>query len=1197
MALIGTSYTPPGVYTQVNLNSTGATLTGNARVPVLIGEGTEFFTQSDIEIHRGSSATADDAVTENISDQVTGSTRTYQLTYFPVVSGNGSGTLTNDVSKITVTAAGIPVAVTSLNGSTGQFMTQTIIPQRTNVVVSYYFKRTDTHILNENASSQVPSFASLTVETNLVLSLSIPGALGNDVTLALTLAASGHTLGVADAQAVTGGGTNAISIELRKPDDTVRTLADLQNIINAGIDTTSGGLIVVTSITSGTTAGTALAAASFTGGAGQNTNTVFKTLFVPIVDGTNGGVVTTNPSDVQVKVNGVVASVSAVDGANGLITLQYAVPKAATVELTYFTNSYQDTSDILPAANVASIVEVGLGPDRSDYVEGTDFVLSGNSISWGAAATTAAGISTPGFTPLDATEIVTTLVDEKVYLQLCAGASSGLNSVFTLPDVPVDGSGLGRATDNIALVSVYIGTDPVSAAASGPVQVSRLSGDSATVTLFNPAPSGSNVYASYYRSTLNDHEFTITVDVAGQPGEGTYTVADELGAVAPSAKAGSATVTESSFATTGIVWPNNASDLEAALGGADETVTVTFQNDSLSTITTPAVQANLTVDDGSGVPRLVFRATTPGTAGNAVTISLVGGGTGVADASAISITSNAITVETLEADQTTTRSWANIVALFATYPPTIIGAGVILCTGYAGADLTPQASPLSATHLANGAAAITAPYADRFRVTTSRTSVQATADGLGLTGGATTPSGSNVSPGIGAVGYLGQTYIDATTGVKFTLVDPAKALSYGYTQLPSPSYNFQPGDTLTFTVSRETGLLTGATVLNLPGLRTKVVTTLGMNPGDTAVVSTFNRAGNSPAVGEYYYITFTTAKQASDMALKTFTKVDDAYAAYGQPTSINNRLALAIQLLTENGAVQFACVQVPVQTGLTQASDQSFIDAINSLAMPMTGGRKPDVIVPLSTSATVQQALGLFLTKQATPRQKAEAISFIGFDAFTSASAARATASSIANRRVIPVMPNSVGIMLQGPTDTVAVEVPLTGEFVAAALAGLNLNPANDVAQTLTTQKVVGFSRSLVQYDEPTKNLMATSGITVLDDVPGALEVRHYKTSDPSNPLTSEPTVTTISDFISKAFRKNFKQFTGRKMTPDLPSSIEATGNALLLGYMNSLITASAPVTATPDPADPATIAVTASYQPMFCALWINVTFTVNLSQ
>src|SRR6202051_5241475 len=28
----------------------------------------------------------------------------------------------------------------------------------------------------------------------------------------------------------------------------------------------------------------------------------------------------------------------------------------------------------------------------------------------------------------------------------------------------------------------------------------------------------------------------------------------------------------------------------------------------------------------------------------------------------------------------------------------------------------------------------------------------------------------------------------------FTIVDPAKALSYGYVQLPSPSYSFQPGD-------------------------------------------------------------------------------------------------------------------------------------------------------------------------------------------------------------------------------------------------------------------------------------------------------------------------------------------------------------------------------------------------------------------
>ncbi len=1195
MALVSSSYTPPGVYTTTVLNNTGATLAGNARVPVLIGEGQEFFTQDNVELHRGSSATADDLIVdENISNQVNGTTRTYQTLHFPVVTGTGSGTVSNNPSDVQVTAGGLPVNVVSLNGATGQFITQTIIPAGTNAEITYYFKKTDTRILNEDESAQVPAFASL-VEGGLTFSLTIPGALGNDVTLAFTQAANGY--GVADAQAVTGAGTNAISIELLLPSNVVRTNQDIVNLVNAGIETLSGGFLTVEMATgTGATAGTVQVATHFTGGAGQSTNTTFKVAFVPIVDGTNGGVVTTSPADVQVLVNGVTAVVTAVDGTHGLVTVQNPVAAGSSVEITYATNTYQNTADQLPAVNVASITEVGFGPNRSDFIAGTDYVLNGNQISWGASATTAATISTPGFTPINASVINTTLVDEKVYLQKCSGASSGLNSLFTLPDTPVDGSGMGRATDNPALVSVYLGPDPVTALASGPVRISGLSGAAAQVTLYNPAPAGTNVYATYYRTILNDHQFTVAVDVPGQPGEGTFTVTDELGQVAPSALPGAAVVQDLNFATTGLVWPNNFPDLEAALGGADETVTLTFQNDSLEKTITPAIQASYTEKDSTSIPRITFTASTPGTAGNTVTIALVGGTTGAADASAITVSGTAVSVEILMADNVTIRSWQAIVTLFATYPPTVTGVGVILCSGVAGADLTAQAQAMAATPLAGGAAAVTHAYANRYMVTTSRTAAQAAADTLGLTGGATTPATSNVGlTAVGTAGYLGQTYIDVNTAVKFTLVDPTTALSYGYVQLPSPSYLFQPGDTLTFTISRETGLRTGSTVIAIPGLRTTVVTTLGMNVGDTATISTFNRAGNSPSVGEYYYVSFTTAKQASDYALQTFTSAAAAYAVYGQPT-VANRLSLAIQLLTQNGAQQFACVQVQTQQGLPVASDQSFVDAINSLTTPLPGGRRPNVIVPLSTSATVQQSLGQFLTKQATPRQKGEAIGFIGFDAYTTPIAAVATAQAIANNRIVAVAPFSVGIMLQGPTDIEAVEYALTGEFVAAALAGLNLSPVNDVATTLTNQTVTGFSRSLVTFDAPTMDLMAASGITVLTDVAGGLNVRHYKTTDPSNPLTSEPYITTTNDFIAQAFRKSFRQFIGLKMTSELPSSIEVVGNALLSGFKNILITQADPVVVTPSVSDPTTVAVSVSYVPMFSLLTVNMTFTVNLT-
>ena len=1206
MALINMSYLPPGVYTNTVYNPNTAQLSSSARVPVLIGEGPEFFTLTDVEMHRGSSATADDQVVgEDISDQVVGAgSNSFKVTYFPVVTGDGSGTMTNDPTKISVTAGGMPVLVTSLNGKTGVFFTQSIIPAGTSASVSYFFKKTDTLIANENLSSQIPTSATLTVGA-LALALTLPGELGNNVSFAFTQAAAGS--GVSDAAAVTGNGTDTISIELMNASNAVRTYAQVAALILTGIQTISGGYL--TGAIVGTPVGppTSAEAANFTGGAGQNTNTVFKTTNVPIVDGTNGGVVTTTPSDVKVTVNGVAATVTAVDGATGLVTLATGVLPSSVLTITYYTNHYQDTSDMLPSGSVASILSVGYGAGRSDFTQGVDFALNGNSISWGAAVNTVSGQSTPGFTPFDATVITTTLVDQKVYLVPVTGAVTGRNSVFALADTPVDGSGLGIPTDDASKISVYVGTNPVTALVAGPVRVSRLSGASGSVTLYNPPALGQNVYASYYRSVLNDHTYTLAVDVPSAPGTGSYKVTDELSQPLASALPGASSVTDENFENTGLVWPGNVSDLMAGIGAADETVTLTFQNDSLTNSVSLPVQASLTVSDGGNVPRITFSAVTPGVAGNTVTITLVAGGTGAADAVAIASTGTDIVIETVKADNITVRTWQDIVTLFSTYPVTLTGVGSILATGVAGADLTSQSNSMPATPLAGGVAAVTTTYANRYLVTTSRTAAQAALDGLGLTGGATTPSTPNwggliLSPlapfvGVGAVGYLGQTYVDPKTALQFTIVNPQSALSYGYTQLPSPSYAFEPGDTLTFTVSREAGFITGTTpTIALPGLKTKVTSTLGMNSGDTALVSSFNRAGTSPEVGEFYYVSYTTNKAAADYAVQVFSDANDAYKVYGQPNT-TNRLALAIQLMTENGAAQFACIQVPTQAGLLNASDQSYIDAIQSLASPLpSSGRRANIIVPLSTSATVAQYLSTFLTKQATARNKGEAIGFIGFDQFATPASMGATASAIGNQRVIAVCPNALGIDIQGPTDLAAVEYAITGEFLAAALAGLNLAPNNDVATTLTNQVVTGFTRSLVTFDEPTKNLMAINGITVLTDLSGALTVRHYKTTNPSNALTSEPYVTTTVDFINQSFRSLMRQFIGRKQTADLPPTISAVLNSQLVAWNNNLISAYGELTVVADPNDPTTIDIAVPIRPMFSLLYINITLTVNIA-
>jgi len=1306
MALF-TSYAPPGVYTQTIIQTNAAPTNGTQRVPVIIGEGQQFFAVNNVELFRGSSAVQDDeAVNENITPQVTGLTRNFQTTYFPVTDGTGHGTVTNDPSKVQVQAVDssgniFPVTVISLNGATGQFSTQQIIPQGTELTIDYFFKRGDTFIgvggvapynVPESLLYQVPVTAALYVNSSgaltqtqsgniLALGLSTPGATGNLVTIqlvdsgtpvSLTLAsvaasvgssavytgtitggaanafagyvftvsgftnsvnngtflctassittltlananaviethaatAASATGGVVDALAVSGAGSDAVTINIRNANGTLRTVASLITLIAAGIPTLDGGFLTAGTSTAPTQALTAGASVAYSGGSGQNSNTVFKVAHTPVVDGTNGGVVTTDVTKVTVELNGNPVTVASLDGQHGLVTLASPVPPTtaqggttSSLTISYYFNTWPNTFDLLPDSNVEAITLVGLGPDRADFIQGTDYVLGKDSagngtVQWGSYVTEAIDISAAGeqanFTP---SEINATLADEKVYLQPLTGAVNGKNTVYSIPDVPVDGSGQAVETDDVSLIQVYVGSDPLTAFLNGAVKVARLAGAAQTVTLFNPpAPSTSvsnqplepvGVWASYYRSRLSDHQYTVEVVQPGYAGNGTFIISDELQRVMPLVTFASATVAQNAaFQATGIVYPFNFPDIQAQAGAAvDETVTLTFNNDGTNVIS-PAVPASVAIVQGAGT--LTFTATTPGANGNNVQIAI--------DASSL----NAIPVSVVGDVVTIYANWngnatANTLAVIQTWFPSAetISGGQIVCV--ASGTTSGQASTTAATPLASGHDAVTTPVTHSYTVTSTNSK----------------GSGSQGT----AIGYLDQTYEDEVTGFRITVVNPADHAAYGVPSIPA-SYNFQVGDVLNFIVKADA---TGANAairhcgnpgtapaesnnrIAIPGIWTIVSSNYGSTAGDTVIVSTFVKSGNDPNVGEFYYVSYTRNKTAADYAIQMYTNPADAYAVYGQPNTVN-RVSLGIQFMSQNGVQLFGVIQVPVVPGTNQASDQDYINAIASLATALPGSSsKANVIVPLSTSPTVQQYLSRFLTSQATIRNKGEAIGFIGYDQFATPASMRQSARSIANKRIIAIGTPLSGVNITNPSTGVTVEYPVSGEFIAAAMAGLNCNPANDVATTLTFQNLVGFTRLFIKYDDPTMDLMAADGLTCILDNNGSLKIRHYKSTDPSNPLTSEPTSTTISDYVAQVFRSDLNQFIGRKMLDSLTTDIQVVCNARLKSLVDQQIIAGyKSLSVVQDPVDPTQADVTVTYQPLFSLLYVSVVFTVN---
>ncbi|MEI6387907.1 MAG: hypothetical protein WCQ50_14840 [Spirochaetota bacterium] len=1110
------------------------------------------------------------------------------------MNGDGTGTVTTAPTSISVLADGVPATVTSLDGTTGAFQLHDLFSEGTVLQVTYFFKRMDTFIEAEDLSDQVPAFATWEGDTKLPLILSVPGNSGNAVSLAFV-----SITNTADALAVSGVGTNAIVIELKKTDGTIRKYSDIAAILATGVPTPTGNIVLNGDLSNPSDAVPEKAATLFSNGAGPNINTVFKLKNAPIVDGSNGGVVTTSPKFVTIKVNNVEVTPTTIDGASGFITLGSPVLSGQTLTATYYTNTYQDTYDMLPAANVATLDAVGYGPDREDFVSGIDYVLeqpAGKNarIQWGASSSIGTGVWTAGYTPFDASVITTTLIDQRMWLQPCQGTVNGVNAVFTLPDVPTDGSGLSRTTNDPSLIHVFVGTDPTTAFAAGEVRVIQLVGATKTFKLYNP-PSGS-VYASYYRNLLNDHAFTLEVVDAGIVGQGTYIAKDEFGNVLPVVKAGLNVVTEADYAVTGTVWPYSFSDLTGTANSPEETITVTFQAGDDPFIVSAATQATLVSSVNTG---LRFRSTTLGNqTQSGVTIQFEAV-TATADAAAVGFSTNAIVIHVTKADSST-RTLAEVIALFslAGHIPTRTATGIIICEAVGSPVLSTSAAAGALETFVDGVNAVTSPRSLHYCVTSSRLASEALVDGLGRTGGATTPTlgnwtGPTASP-VGAVGYLNQTFNDLDTGVNFTIINPDDALGFGYTTLPSPAYHFQPGDVLTFTVDKATPRVTGAVpTLDLYGLRTKVVSTYGMMPGDTAVINSFNKAGSEPLVGDFYYVSYTVHKTDADYSLRLYTNAADAYTLYGSPTP-TNKLSLAARLYAQNGAEVFGCIQVKKDIGLETASDQSFMDAISSLSAPLPGSEnKADMIVPLTTSAVVVQYLNRHLITQGSQRNSGEAVGIYGYDFYATPDTMRSLARGLKSERLVGIA--VPGAILELDVDGKTAEFAVGGEFIAAALAGMSLNPAIDVATTLTRKSMVGFSRLIKRYDGPTLDLMAGDGLTCLVENAGSFLVRHWVTTDNTSPTKREPTSRMIIDYVRKILRRNLNQFIGRKLLQSALNSVTIVTTSTLKSLIDQeIIEGFRNVIVARDDYDPTVLRVAFTVKPIFSLLWIDVSLTVT---
>lgn len=553
-------YAPPGVYTQTNFTPPNQGAGAAARIPLILGPGSESLTQTALEIVRGSSSSVDQRVVQedeagravvmiSPSGRISigpfdGVYDRIQVRNFPIVTGNGTGTTATDTASVAVTVDGQPVVVLSIDGARG-ILRLSVKPLVTDDVrVTYYFNRTDTLItdsLGDQTSagaaniygSTGQNFVVITgVNDNLLLTL-------DDATALSVVIGSSPVAGWTAAQiaafvnGVATGTTLVASTAVNNFGATVISLTAARNILIG--NGSANGLLGLTS------------------GAYTGRNKTFYVFQQPIVDGSNGGVTTTDPADVTVKVDGVQVIPAAVDGQSGAITLPFAPQDGATVTAQYHFNSWQDTFDYLANRSVSEVSLCGITPDRDDYIENVDFVLQDDMILWGTAVTVDIGEHTAGSVFLGASQVLPTLVDVREYLAPCdAYVNTAVNPAvedrkqFVLPLTPTTGNGrnspIGTTTFNQVangrvdlptnrpdLVFAYWGFSIQDAIDRGRATVTKVDSATATITLADPVPVGANVYATFYYNTVQDIEYTISVETAGTSGVGTYSIANQDG--------------------------------------------------------------------------------------------------------------------------------------------------------------------------------------------------------------------------------------------------------------------------------------------------------------------------------------------------------------------------------------------------------------------------------------------------------------------------------------------------------------------------------------------------------------------------------------------------------------------------------------------------------------------------------------------
>lgn len=437
--------------------------------------------------------------------------------------------------------------------------------------------------------------------------------------------------------------------------------------------------------------------------------------------------------------------------------------------------------------------------------------------------------------------------------------------------------------------------------------------------------------------------------------------------------------------------------------------------------------------------------------------------------------------------------------------------------------------------------------------------------------------------GVGQDGVVGQTYYDDVTGLVFTILPRDGGLPY-----PTGG-----NATLTFRSSRTFTTDGNIPTLAIPGVELTVTNTNGVVPSDTAFVETFKRGGDEPSIGAVYYVSYRYAKQ--DFSPRLFSRLSEVTAEYGD-VSPDNPLSLAAYLAFLNGASVISTYQVPKMAGSSQASEQSYLDALVALEGNSLPGNLAPTVLVLLTPATKNLAkqTAIHCDVQSSIRYQAERTAIFGFASGTQPLQAGDIATSTGSRRVRFVYPDIAVLSLTNALGT-SKEYLVDGRYMAAATAANTTAPSIDAATPWTNRNLTGFTALRRRLDAVEANQVASRGVTVLGERLPFLFIRHGLTSDMTDILSKTPTVTQIADEMQRRARAELDPFVGVKFLPQILGQIEGRlAEMFKRAVQEQIITSFTGISVAIDPEDPTAVLVEAYYVPVFPLLYIQLTFRVQ---